>query len=324
MNTTEITASLALRSVVDVLASADHVTVLCHTRPDADTIGSGLAIAGALRSRGTVVEVSFPGPTRLPAALAELPGADLLIEPEDVVGYPVVVAVDCASIHRLEALASVLESATESIVVDHHASNAGFGTVNLVDPGADCTAELALAIIDALDVPLDVGVATCLYAGVVTDTGSFKWAQPKSHRIAARLLELGVDGRTWTRHLLDTHRFAWLSMVSAALDSAVLVEEAFGGRGLVYAVVDHGSTQALGWEESESVVDIVRTTAEAEVAVVFKEAGPGDWTVSMRAKSEVDLVPIARAHGGGGHRLACGYSASGSADEVVGQLLRSV
>ncbi len=324
MKTTETPAATALRSVVDVLATADHVTVLCHTRPDADTIGSGLAIAGALRSRGVVVEVSFPGPTRLPAALAQLPGADLLVDETEVIGYHTVIAVDCASVHRLEGLSRVLESAQCSIVVDHHASNPGFGTVNLVDPSADCTAELVLAFIDAMNVPLDLDVATCLYAGVVTDTGSFKWARPKSHRIAARLLELGVDGRTWTRHLLDTHRFAWLTMVADALRSAVLVKDAFDGRGLVYAVVEHASTAALGWEESESVVDIVRTTSEAEVAVVFKEAAPGQWTVSLRAKADIDLVPIARDHGGGGHRLACGYSATGSADDVVGQLLNSV
>ncbi|MGY3555794.1 DHH family phosphoesterase [Williamsia sp. R60] len=324
MNTTETASTSALRSIVDVLAAAEHVTVLCHTRPDADTIGSGLAIAGALRRRGTVVEVSFPDSTTLPAALAELPGADTLVEPGEVVGHPVVVTVDCASIHRLESLAAVVEAAQSSVVIDHHASNDGFGTINFVDPTADCTAELVLEIIDALEVPLDVEVATCLYAGVVTDTGSFKWASPRSHRIAARLLELGVDGRRWTRRLLDTHRFAWLTMVAAALDSAELVPHAFAGRGLVYAVVDHESTAALGWEESESVVDIVRTTSEAEVAVVFKEASPGQWTVSMRSKSDVDLVPLARIHGGGGHRLAAGYGATGTATEVVGQLLRSV
>jgi phosphoesterase RecJ-like protein len=324
VNTTETTATTALRSIIDVLAGAAQVTVLCHTRPDADTIGSGLAIAGALRRRGTVVEVSFPGSTKLPAALGSLPGADLLVGPEDVIGYPVVVTVDCASIHRLESLAVFVESAEHSVVIDHHASNDGFGTINYVDPTADCTAELVLEIIDALHMPLDLDVATCLYAGVVTDTGSFKWASPRSHRIAARLLELGVDGRRWTRRLLDTHRFAWLSMVAAALDSAELVPQAFGGRGLVYAVVDHESTAALGWEETESVVDIVRTTAEAEVAIVFKEASPGEWTVSMRAKSDVDLVPLAMAQGGGGHRLAAGYGATGSAADVVGQLLRSV
>lgn len=324
MNVTTATDATALRNAVDALAAVTHVTVLCHTRPDADTIGSGLAIAGALRNLGVVVEVSFPGPTRLPPPLAELPGADLLVDPTDVIGYPTVVAVDCASIARLAGLSVVLESAQESIVVDHHASNGGFGTINVVDPSADCTAELVLEIIDTLNVPIDLDVATCLYAGVVTDTGSFKWARPQSHRIAARLLELGVDGRRWTRQLLDTHRFEWLNMVADALRSAVLVEEAFDGRGLVYAVVDHASTAALGWEESESVVDIVRTTSEAEVAVVFKEAARGEWTVSLRAKSEVDLVPIARAHGGGGHRLACGYSASGAAADVVGQLLNSV
>ncbi|WP_020107345.1 bifunctional oligoribonuclease/PAP phosphatase NrnA [Nocardia sp. 348MFTsu5.1] len=324
MSSTKAPFDEALRSVAEVLSVAPAVTVLCHTRPDADTIGSGLAIAEALRRLGTAVELSFAGPTELPTALAQLPGADLILDSKDVVGHPVVVAVDCASIYRLEALSALVESATHSIVIDHHISNEGFGTINYVDPQADCTAELVLSIIDELGVTVDLDMATCIYAGVVTDTGSFKWGRPKSHLIAARMLDVGVDGRRWTRTLLDTHRFAWLAMVSAALDSAVLIESAFDGRGLVYAIVDHDSAAALSWEESESVVDIVRTTAEAEVAVVFKEGSPGQWTVSMRAKSEVDLVPIAVAHGGGGHQLAAGFGASGTAAEVVRHFLASV
>jgi phosphoesterase RecJ-like protein len=106
-------------------------------------------------------------------------------------------------------------------------------------------------------------------------------------------------------------------MLSRVLSSAQLVPGAAAGRGLVYAVVGHQEWRNARPEEVESIVDIVRTTAQAEVAAVFKEVEPQRWTVSMRAKSEVDLAAVASVFGGGGHRLAAGYSATGPADAVV-------
>lgn len=191
----------------EVLRAAPAVTVLCHVRPDADTIGSGLALALALDAIGVEVEVAFPGPWPLPEALGSLPGAKLIVEPGDLVGHPVAVAMDCASSERLGDLAAILTAAETGIVVDHHASNRGFGDIDLIDPAADCTAELVLGILDEADMPVDRDIATCLFAGLVTDTGSFRWARPNSHLLAARLLETGVDGQGWTRTLLDTHQF---------------------------------------------------------------------------------------------------------------------
>lgn len=311
-------------AVAQALAAADAVTVLCHVRPDADTIGSGLALGAALARRGVDVEVAFPGSVELPAAMRALPGYELLVDEPDLVGHPVAVSVDAASLGRLESLEPVFTGATRTIAIDHHASNGGFADLDLIDATADCTAVLVLAVLDELGVTVDLDIATCLYAGLVTDTGSFKWAQPESFRIAARLLDTGVDARTWSRILLDTHPFAWLPMVGSVLAAAQLVPGAFDGAGLVYAVVDHTHLAGMSWEESESVVDIVRTAAEAEVAAVFKENAPGTWAVSLRSKSRIDLVPVAAAHGGGGHRQAAGYSDAGSADEVIGRLLGSL
>ncbi|NMN99834.1 bifunctional oligoribonuclease/PAP phosphatase NrnA [Gordonia sp. TBRC 11910] len=310
--------------IADALRDAGAVTILCHVRPDADTIGSGLALGIALTRLGVDVEVSFPGETPLPGALRGLPGVELLVAQPDVVGHDTVVAVDAASIGRLTCLASYFNDATRSIVIDHHVSNTGFGTIDYVDPGADCTTALVLNVVDRLGVDLDADIATCLYAGLITDTGSFKWARPASLTIAARLLEAGVDGARWSRTLLDSHPFAWLKMVEKVLATATLRSEQFGGRGLVYAVIDADASDGLGWAELESVIDVVRTVVEAEVAVVFKEGTPGEWTVSLRSKSSVDLVPVARALGGGGHHRACGYSARGDRDEVVADLLNTI
>ncbi|AZG44093.1 DHH family phosphoesterase [Gordonia insulae] len=311
-------------AVATELTDVPAVTILCHVRPDADTIGSGLALGLALDRLGVDVEVAFPDTVALPATLAGLPGAKLLVVEGDVVGHPVVVSVDAASLSRLDSLATIFTAAQRSVTIDHHASNDGFGDLDLIDPTADCTAVLVLSVLDAMGVVVDAEIATCLYAGLVTDTGSFRWARPESFRVAARLIDAGVDARAWSRMLLDTHPFRWFSMVSSVLGGAQLVPAACGGDGLVYAVIPHDVLSGMSWEESESVVDIVRTADEAEVAAVFKETGPASWTVSLRSKRSVDLVPIAAAHGGGGHRHASGYSDIGTADEVVTRLLGSL
>ena len=301
-----------------LLEAADSVSVVCHVFPDADTIGAGLALGLVLERAGTPVEVGFAAPSALPESLQSLPGGHLLVESDAMRGdSDLVVTVDIPSLNRLGTLHTLADAGREVLVIDHHASNQLFGTANYVDPSADATTVLIAEILDAWGKPIDQRVAHCLYAGLVTDTGSFRWASSRAHRLAARLLELGVDNASVSRTLLDTHPFSWLPMLSRVLSSAQLIPEAIGGRGLVYTVVGHQEWTNARAEEVESIVDIVRTTAQAEVAAVFKEIEPQHWSVSMRAKSSVDLAVVASSFGGGGHRLAAGYSAFGSAADVV-------
>jgi bifunctional oligoribonuclease and PAP phosphatase NrnA len=307
------------RAAADLLASSTTISVVCHVYPDADTIGAGLALALVLDHAGKSVEVSFAAPAELPESLQSLPGGHLLVDP-DVMrrDADLVVTVDIPSVNRLGALRELADPDRdrEVLVIDHHASNQLFGTANYVDPSADSTTMLVAELLDVWGKPIDVGVAHCLYAGLTTDTGSFRWASARAHRLAARLVELGVDNAAISRTLLDSHPFDWLPMLSRVLASAQVLPDAAGGRGLVYAVVGHQEWANARPEEVESIVDIVRTTQQAEVAAVFKEIEPAHWSVSMRAKS-FDLATVASAFGGGGHRLAAGYSAIGSVDEVV-------
>jgi phosphoesterase RecJ-like protein len=309
-------------AAAELLASSTTISVVCHVYPDADTIGAGLALALVLDHAGKSVEVSFAAPAELPESLQSLPGGHLLVDPNAMRrDADLVITVDIPSVNRLGALRELADPDRdrEVLVIDHHASNQLFGTANYVDPSADSTTMLVAELLDVWGKPIDVGVAHCLYAGLTTDTGSFRWASARAHRLAARLVELGVDNASISRTLLDTHPFAWLPMLSRVLASAQLVPDAAGGLGLVYAVVGHQEWANARPEEVESIVDIVRTTQQAEVAAVFKEIEPAHWSVSMRAKS-FDLATVASAFGGGGHRLAAGYSATGSADEVVAAL----
>ncbi|GAC58511.1 DHH family protein [Gordonia hirsuta DSM 44140 = NBRC 16056] len=306
--------------IAAVLRDARRVTIISHLRPDADTIGSALALGLALTGRGARVAVSFAGPEELPATLRLLPGSDLIVAEEALEPAPVAIAVDAATTDRLGGLAAVFGASETTICIDHHVSNDGFADLDLIDPESDCTAVLVLQVLDALGADLNADIATCLFAGLVTDTGSFKWARPASFRVAGRLTEAGVDSAHWSRILLDSHPFGWLGMISGVLATAELDQDAGGGAGLVVAVLDAQRMAGMDWEDGESVVDIVRTAREADVTAVFKESQPGRWNVSLRSKSVVDLVPIARSLGGGGHTRAAGYSDSGPADEVVARL----
>src|SRR5687767_883977 len=183
-----------VRSAAAVLGEAADaratVVLSGHVQPDADALGSTLALGEGLRRRGARVLVTFPDPFTLPASLGWLPGAEGLVPSASVPSSPdVFVSLDAASPARLGELAVLLDSAGTSVVVDHHASNPGFGDVRLIDGGAPATVTLVAQLLDELGVALDEQLATCLYTGLAADTGSFRYGstRPDTHELAARL-----------------------------------------------------------------------------------------------------------------------------------------
>lgn len=308
-------------AAAELLSAATTIAVLCHVNPDADTIGAGLALAMVLDKNDKRVQVSFAAPATLPESLRSLPGCQLLVSPQALRrDVDLVVTVDVPSVDRLGGLSELAADGQELLVIDHHVSNTLFGTANFVDTSADSTTMLVAELLDAWAKPIDTDVAHCIYAGLTTDTGSFRWASARALRLGARLVEAGVDNAAVSRSLMDSHPFEWLSLLSRVLGAARLLPEAVSGRGLVYALVGHQDCVASRPEEVESIVDIVRTARQAEVAAVFKEVGPQRWSVSLRSKADVDVSVVAAGLGGGGHRLAAGYSTTGAADDVVASL----
>ncbi len=319
---------------VKILGEAETIWLACHVRPDADALGSMLAVASALTSKrraggrsATAVGASFgDDPFEVPSILHFLPGQSLLRPPAQVPERPeVMVSFDAASIDRLGLLAGRAEASGELIVLDHHASNTGFGTVSLVDAGAAATAVIAAELIRRLGISLSQDIALGLYAGLVTDTGSFKYSAttPQVHELAARLLATGIDPGIVARELYDRAPFGYLGMLSAALGRAQLDRDAAGGLGLVWTTVtraDRGPA-SLALDAAESVIDVVRKTDEAEVAAVLKEDDHGIWQVSVRSKSLIDVSAACTALGGGGHARAAGFSYSGGAGAAVAGLV---
>ena len=231
------------------------------------------------------------------------------------------VTFDAASVDRLGILETRACQADELIVLDHHASNTGFGTVNLVDPAAAATAVLAFDLIRRMGVEISRDIALGLYAGLVTDTGSFKYSttSPRVHQLAARLLQTGIEPGVVAHELWDRSPFGFLGLLSTVLGRAQLEPASAAGHGLVWTTVTRGDRAAhrLPFEVAESVIDVVRRADEADVAVVLKEDDEGCWQVSARSKGRADVGRACVALGGGGHPLAAGFTARGTAAEVM-------
>ena len=224
-----------LSTAAGLLLQAREVTLLAHVQPDADSLGSALALAIALHRRGTAVQVSFATPEGMPETLRMLDVYGLVVPPARIPAAPeVLVACDAAEPARLGALADRLDTARHTIMIDHHVSNPGFGELQLLDPAAEATVVIVRRLLAAMGVPLDADVARCIYAGLVTDTSNFISAGAAAHRLAAELVEAGVDAERLVRSLMYTHPHAWLAALGRTLGRAVLEPEAAGGLGLVH------------------------------------------------------------------------------------------
>ncbi|MFI7574951.1 bifunctional oligoribonuclease/PAP phosphatase NrnA [Micromonospora sp. NPDC049497] len=322
---TEAEWAAAVAAVRDLPPDA-RVQLICHVNPDGDALGSMLAFGLGLRHRGVrQLRATFPGPPEVPEPFRGLPGLDLLVPATEAYPDPdLVVCFDAASESRLGELVDRLETAGTALVLDHHASNTRFGGVNLVDPHAAATSVVVEELLTRLGVPLDAGIAECLYVALSTDTGSFRFeaTTPAVHAMAARLLATGIRPGDISRRIFDTRPFGAVRLFGEVLGRARLEPDAAGGHGLVwtYATLDDLTRHDQRPYVLEALIDSVRCTAEADVSCVVKQTGPDGWAVSMRSKGAVDVSRVAVALGGGGHRFAAGFTGHGTVEEVVGSI----
>ena len=304
-------------------APSGAVLLICHVNPDGDALGSMLGFGLGLRRLGVPrLQATFPGVFDVPEPFAELPGLDLLVPEEQAYPDPdLVIVFDVAAESRLGALVDRLPRAKATVVLDHHASNTSFGGINLVDAQAAATSVVCEELLDRLDVPLDAEIAECLYVALSTDTGSFKFdmTTPRVHEMAARLIATGISPGTISRRIFDTRPFGAMKMFGEVLGRAALDPTAAGGHGMVwtYATLDDLERHQQRPYVMDALIDPVRTVAEADVSVVVKQVGQGEWAVSLRSKGAVDVSRVAVALGGGGHRLAAGFTGHGTPGEVM-------
>lgn len=304
------------RKIVEIVLNASELVLLCHVDPDGDAIGSLLGLGLALKAAGR--QVSMVSPDGVPASYAFLPGAEEVERTvEKLRDTTVVIVLDCGDLERLGALREKVAGHPLLLNIDHHPTNRGFGRYNLVDPQAAATAELVLLLLDHLQLPLSLPVATCLYTGLHTDTGGFRYenTSPRVHRAAERLLEVGVKPWEIADFVYDTKPLAQVLLIKEALSRLKL---GCAGR-LAWISLPRAVLQACGTDDTSGLINYPRMIAGVEVALLFKETEEGTVRVGLRSR-HVDVSRLAFRFGGGGHARAAGCTLAGPlerAEEVM-------
>lgn len=321
-----MTEAESLQRAADILSDADEVALACHMNPDADALGSMLGLSNHLRGRGAVTVCSYGNePLDLPRWAALLPGTDHVIPPSTFPAEPaVMVTCDCASFDRLGVLGASASRAGELIWIDHHRSNDGYGTVRLVDPDASSTCELVFRLIETMGGGFDRDVAVCLYAGLVTDTGRFQYqaTTPETLRVAAQLREHEFDHAALVRAMYEDNDPSFLRLLGTALGRMTEVPEA----SMVWTYITQAdlAEAGVGPGDTDDVIDVIRSARDVDVAAVLKQQRDGRFKVSVRSRGGHDLSLVASSFGGGGHRLAAGYTSEHGPEGTIERLVEAL
>jgi phosphoesterase RecJ-like protein len=302
--------------VLEELRSAQQLIVVAHEHPDGDALGSLIGMQGALTALGKdclmfIDSSELP----LPQEYDFLSLSGLVSSPPDDLDERTVVFLDCGNLERNPAEA-LQRPGMHILNIDHHHDNTHFGTVNLVVPDASCTAEIVWDLMQGLGTVPTQEIAEALYVGLITDTGRFMYENtgPRAHRMAAELIEAGVDVHEIYRRVYEGVPYGKLALLARGLAK---VERFDSGR-LTVTELDAADFAESGAEESysEGVIDHLRAVQGTAVAALVRDRiGDTDGNgkplrkVSLRASDErVDVSAIARVQGGGGHRQAAGFT----------------
>jgi phosphoesterase RecJ-like protein len=294
------------------IAGARRALVATHENPDADTLGAALGIAAIVEHHGGRATLVSTDP--VPPLYDFLEGMDRFVQDPAADGeYDLLVVCDCGSLDRLGAVRErhpELFERLPRVLVDHHASNTDGGAGDWIDPAAAATCEMVALLAAKLDVPLDAAdglMAASLMAGIVMDTSTFAHpnATPRTLAVSAALVAAGAPLAEISRRLYRSKPDAQLRLFGRVLDRLVVTD---GGR-VIHSSLDDADLAATGTlaSHSEGLIDLLAQSETAEVAILFKEAGPASTRLSVRTKpGGVDATVLTGAFGGGGHARAAG------------------
>ena len=309
----------------EVLRSRQSFVLLSHVRPDGDAIGSQLALGFSLLAMGKAVRmINEDG---LPENLAFLAGSERIESPPaDPVATEVVIALDTATKPRLGPGALHAASMADLwLNIDHHISNPKYGDLNLIDATSPATGQILYDLIISQDLPLPAETRDALYVAVSTDTGSFQYPSTtaKTYEMAADLIRRGVDVGTINSKTYDELPFRRLELMRALLDT---LERTPDGIVAWWELRDQTRKDlALRPEDSEGLIDVIRSIRGVQVAVFFEELPDGKIRASMRSKDRrLDVCKIAAQFGGGGHALAAGLRMTGPLAEAKARVLGAI
>ncbi|MDF1752581.1 MAG: bifunctional oligoribonuclease/PAP phosphatase NrnA [Verrucomicrobiales bacterium] len=315
-----------IQSALTLIENANKIALLSHDRPDGDAIGSVVGLGLMLETIGK--EVVILNNDGVPATLAFLPCSDKVqvAAPGTVYEVDLIMALDSAGKDRIsDTVWNCLPADKPVVNVDHHASNSGFGDINIVNINAPATGEIIFEIAVQAGWPMTREVGENLYAAISTDTGSFRYPNTtaNTYRAAAGMIDAGVDVGKINQQLYESFP---LRRVECIRDLLQQMKISFGGKcASVRLPLEVKKRLQLGPGDTEGVVDIIRAIDTVIVAVFFEELEGGKIRVSSRSKDlSANVGEICATFGGGGHNLAAGTRMKGPIEEAEARFLEAV
>jgi phosphoesterase RecJ-like protein len=309
-----------IATIAQELKNNERFLLATHVNPDGDAIGSLGALALVLEGMGKQVVAYCQD--EVPEFLRFLPYADRIVrEISGLDRFEVAVVLDCGALDRIGSAVEVLQHVGKIIHIDHHSSSGDFGQLNLVRPECSSTAEILYEIFQAIPVSLTPEVAENIYTAILTDTGSFRFANTTARTlaIAAEMVSLGVGPEKVAGEIYDSMNPERIELLARSLDTLTL-----RSNGRVAAM--HVSRRMLeetgtSFIDTDGFVNYPRAISTAEIAIFFREMDADEVNVSLRSRGGLNVAEFARIHGGGGHHNAAAFRLEGSLSEVVEKVL---
>jgi bifunctional oligoribonuclease and PAP phosphatase NrnA len=302
--------------IVNQIKKAQHILLASHSDPDGDAVSSLLALGLALNKLGKTTTLYNASP--IPAVYRFLPSVERIVSQiKNPKAYDIVLILDCGDLSRIGQASAMINQIPVIINIDHHISNTGFGCMQLIDAQACSTAEIIYRLITALEAPIDKAMATSIYTGILTDTGSFRFSNTNqaAFAISQKMTALGVEPYSVAKHVFGTYSLGRIKLLNLALDS---LEISPNGKLSIMTITssmfEYTKTQA---EDVDGMINYARRIEDVKVAALIQEqknGRPGSdsrrrFHVSLRSDGSVDVAAIAGGFGGGGHPSAAGFQA---------------
>lgn len=308
-----------LSEVVELIETKQHFAITSHARPDGDGLGSCLALRLMLEKLNKTAVVVMRDP--VPRIYQELPGAHLVQQMtrfERPRQYDAVFVIECSDIDR-PGLLGLSEQFTVNI--DHHLTTIRFGHINWIDPTASAVGEMIFNLCKATGVRVTPEIAECIYAAVLSDTGSFHFPNTtdRTLKVASELVRLGANPARVSRAIYYSHSFSKLKLMGLAFSS---ITRDPTGRIAFLTITQQMMAEAEASEEDvEGIVTYPLSVADIEIVVCLREVQPDVFRASLRSKDSVNVARVAECFGGGGHRNAAGCTLQGKLTEIEHSLL---
>ncbi len=310
----------SLNDIRNALKAAENIAVSAHTSPDGDAVGASCALGFALKKLGKNVKVLLE---RYSDTFNVMP-AEKIAE-FDIENFvpDLYVSVDCGDIERLGIFGGLYLNTKNTINIDHHESNTGFGKLNYVYPKASSASELVYDIIDGF-IPLDENIAACLYSGLIFDTGGFRHTStsPKTLAIASKLVEYNFNFSRIYNTIFNTRKFEEAKAMGMAIER--MKKEENGKIIYSYMTLDDIKLCGTTSDGLSEIINYIKGINGCEVAVFIYEKSEGVFKVSLRSGDEIDVCKVASAFGGGGHIRASGCTISGEPMDIIFKVISEI